>query len=210
MGDRPWVIWLDYDRNFDEGMSEDIRSVIVRAPSNSTVLVTLDGGESDYGCPDERPDRMRELFGGVVPDDLKTNKCTGHCMQETLADLAIEFMKSAAGNVARPGGFVPAFRLIYKDKASMVTVGGVLPAPGKVEMARRVVRGRGWRCRPKDRIVAPHLTIREALALQSRLPKRRKLTRAQVRRLGFDLNEEHIAIFERYYREYPMYAEITT
>ena len=52
--------------------------------------------------------------------------------------------------------------------------------------------------------------MREAMALQSRLPDPSGLSRGIVRALGFDLDEKEIAVYEQYYREYPAFAEIVT
>ena len=208
IGGRPWVIWLDYDRNFDEELRVDIRSVIEESPENTVFLITFNGSEHRYGKPKDRPARLHELFGDVVPDELSRSKCKGDHMQETLADLAIDFMKSVAAEPARPGGFVPAFRAIYKDTATMVTVGGLMPTIEKARVAADIVSHSNWKCCPVKRIVAPHLTIREAVTLQSQLPRDEGLSRSLVKSLGFDLEDEQIEIFEKYYREYPAFAEI--
>jgi hypothetical protein len=90
----------------------------------------------------------------------------------------------------------------------MVTVGGILPAKGAVPAAMEAVNRTDWPCRPKKAIKAPHLTIREAVVLQSQLPSADKLSREDVRRLGFDLEDEQIEAFEMYYRQYPAFAQI--
>lgn len=205
---RPWMIWLDYDSNFDETLSADICSVIEKAPKNSVFLITFNGNDSKYGHAGDRPCRLRQLFGDVVPDELSKCECMGDYMQETLANLAIDFMKSVAAEAARPVGFVPAFLVIYKDTVAMVTVGGLMPTREKVCIAESVVVGTNWKCRPAKRIVAPHLTIREAVTLQSKLPREKGLSRPLVQSLGFDLEDEQIKAFEKYYREYPAFAQI--
>ena len=126
--ERPWVIWLDYDSAFNETSIDDTRTAIESAPDDTICLVTFNGNESKYGRAKDRPSRLRDLFGDVVPDDLCMSRCDSTNMQNTLADLAADFMKSSAAGGARLGGFVPAFRMIYRDGAVMVTVGGVLPS----------------------------------------------------------------------------------
>ena len=129
-------------------------------------------------------------------------------MQETLADLTLDYMKSVAADVARPGGFVPAFRAIYQDGAPMITVGGVLPTKSAAKSAADVISLSTWPCRPSLPIRAPHLTLREAVVLQSQLPSTSQLTRAAVQALGFDLDDHQIAAFEAYYKQYPSFAQI--
>lgn len=205
---RPWMVWLDYDYEFNESVKEDTESIIEKAPTNSIFLVTFNGHERRYGKAVDRPTRLQELFSDVVPDELAKEDCKDERMQETLADFALDFMKSTAADIARPGGFVSAFRLIYKDSAPMVTVGGVLPAKGAARTTMEVIGADDWPCCPAKRIIAPHLTIREATLLQSQLPRREPMSREFVRSLGFDLEENQIEAFERYYRQYPAFAQI--
>lgn len=207
---RPWFIWLDYDYELNESVCGDLRSVIENAPANSILAVTFSGLEKKYGNPPDRPARLRDILGAAVPDDLSKLACKDDAMQDTLANLCLDFMTSVAADISRPGGFVPSFRAIYRDNAPMVTVGGVLPAKGAARTARDEVNGAGWPGRPAGQIQAPHLTIREAVALQSKLPCRTKLTRADIEALGFDLEEEQLIAFQRYYREYPSFAQIVS
>ena len=207
---RPWLIWLDYDTALDESIRDDARSVIENVPENSMFLLTFDGKEKKYGGSSKSPSRLRDLFGGVVPDELSKEDCKGGRMQETLANLAIDYMKSIAADQARPGGFVPAFRAIYKDTAPMVTVGGILPAQRSAPIVVGVVTRTDWPCFPEKPIVAPHLTIREAAVLQSKLPSATGLSRGTVKELGFDLEDDQIEAFEKYYRYYPTFAQIVT
>jgi len=208
---RPWVVWLDYDKSLQEESVDDIRSIVERAPQNSVLLVTLNAsGGSIARAPESRPQRLRALLGPTVPDELSRDDCREDTLPETIAKLIQDFMVSVAVAAARPGSLVPAFRLIYRDGAPMVTVGGILPSRGAVSAARDVTQSAGWQGFPSARIVAPHLTIREAAALQSELPRTRSLSRKSVQKLGFDLKEEQIKSFEKYYRYYPSFAQITT
>jgi hypothetical protein len=208
IGQRPWLIWLDYDYEFNESVRDDVRSLVENAPANSIVIFTFNGRESKYGTAQERPVRLRELFGAVVPDDLSKASCKDEKMQETLANLALDYMQAVAADLSRPGGFIPAVRVIYKDSAPMVTVGGVLPAKGAARTTVDVVGRHVWPCRPEKPIVAPHLTMREATLLQSQLPKAAPLSREVVRGLGFDLDDAQIETFQLYYKQYPAFAQI--
>ena len=205
---RPWVVWLDSDNHLDEALRDDIRSVIERSPANTVFLTTFNGRENRYGRLPERADRLRDLLGNVVPDGLSGKRCKGDSMQETLADLTIDFMKSVGAGSARPGGFRPAFRIIYKDDSPMVTVGGIMPSPEKFDDVENAIDEETWKCRPERRIVAPLLTIRETATLQSLLPRVDGLSRNIVRVQGFDLEDGQIESFQRYYREYPTFAQI--
>ena len=206
----PWVIWLDYDSAFDENAVDDTRTAIERSPTGTILLVTFNGVSWKYGKRSKhRLGRLRDLFGSVVSDDLDLESCDRENVKVTLANLAIDFMKAVAATARRPGGFVPAFRLIYRDSADMVTVGGVLPTSSNMAAtARQLVESQDWKSRPDEAIVSPLLTMREAKALQAQLPSSDTLTKELVRTLGFDLEEEQIRVFQRYYKEYPAFAQI--
>ena len=205
---RPWLIWLDYDFDLNEAVRDDLRSVIENAPANSILLCTVNGLDRKYGQAQDRADRLREILGDVVPDDLEKDACKGDRMQETLASLTLDYMTSAAADMARPGGFVPSFRIIYQDGAPMVTIGGILPAKGAARITADMVSLQQWPCRPEAPIKAPHLTMREAAVLQSQLPRDERLTRPMVQALGFDLEAHELEAFETYYRHYPAFAQI--
>lgn len=207
---RPWLIWLDFDTEFSETLADDVRSALERAPDNTILLITFNGADSRYGHADERTALLRELFGDVVPDTLSKRQCRGERMENTLANLALDFMKSAAIDSARPGNFIPAFRALYKDTSPMVTVGGIIASAQHAQAFEGAVNHPNWRCRPVERIVAPHLTLREATTLQSALPRQGGLTREVVRALQFDLEDEQITAFEMYYKEYPAFVQIVS
>jgi hypothetical protein len=207
---RPWMVWLDFDYELNESARDDVRSLIENVPENSIVLITFNGNDWKYGRLSGRPTRLKTLLGSVVPDDLSADACKDELMQETLANLTLDYMKSVAAELARPGGFVPGFRIIYKDTSPMVTVGGILPAKGAAAIASDVVNKPEWPCKPSKPIAAPHLTMRESATLQAKLPSNVRLSRVIVQGLGFDLEDEQIDAFETYYREYPAFAQIVT
>jgi hypothetical protein len=205
---RPWLVWLDYDYELNESVRDDLRSLIENAPANSVVLTSFNGREMKYGNAQDRPDRLKDVLGSVVPDNLQKSDCKEDKLHQTLATLTIDYMKSVASDLSRPGGFVPAFRIVYRDSAPMITVGGILPSKGAARTAIDLVEAGTWRGMPALPINAPHLTVREAAGLQALLPSGTKLTRAAVQKLGFDLDDDQIEAFETYYRQYPAFAQI--
>lgn len=208
LGRRPWLLWLDYDGAFDESVCDDVRSIVENAPANSIFLLTVNGHEGSYGKAPDRAQRLKDLFGDVVPDDLQKAACQGELMQETLADLALNYVQYLAADLARPGGFNPAFRIVYKDSSPMVTIGGLLPARGAAKIARSLVGSPTWNCKPPNPVVAPHLTMREVTALQAKLPSTAPITRELVKKLGFDLEDEQISTFQKYYKHYPSFVQV--
>lgn len=205
---RPWLVWLDYDSALDAGIIDDIRDVIENAPPNSMLLITFSATPNAYGKLRARAAFLRGLLGDIVPDELTNEACSPETLESTLADLLMAFMQGVATSVGRAGGFEPAFRMVYRDTATMVTIGGVLPAAGNRSTVRAEVSRSNWPCLIDMRIEAPHLTIKEVMAMQTKLPARRILTRPQLRRLGFDLEDSQIASFQKFYRFYPTFAQL--
>lgn len=205
---RPWIIWLDYDSALSEEIIDDMRWVIKHAPPNSIVLFTLSATQNAYGRPKQRPIRLQNLLGDVVPDELSKEDCSEEAIPNTLASLLLDFLKSEVAEVARPGGFIEAFRLAYIDSVAMVTVGGILPTIGATPAAKAEVLGGRWSAIVQDVIEAPIMTLREIAALQTELPSEELLTRDRVKELGFDLQERQIQSFQKYYKLLPSFAEI--
>ena len=208
--DRPWVVWLDYNCAFDETVRDDVKVIIEGAPANSTLVVTFNAHEGNYGAARDRPKYVQGLFGSVVSDDLSKRMFKSPKLQSTLARLAIDFMRSASAAGRRHETFVDTVELTYRDNSPMVTVGGMLSAPEKIEIVKEEVKNAQWRCKPDREILAPHLTIREALAIQAMLPRAEALTREEIQESGFDLEVEKIQVYQRYYREYPSFVEVRT
>ena len=207
---RPWMVWLDYDGRLDETVIEDLRFVVENAPPNSILLTTFNADGRKYGRPKHRIRRIRDLLGDIVPDELVREDVDEDNLSMTLANLVRDYLISTASTISRPGGFVPAFHALYRDGASMVTIGGVLPSRGDLPQVRQIVLAQDWIGIAPMPVVAPQLTLKEAAVLQAELPRSRRLTRASVRRVGFDLEEHHIKAFEMYYRFYPAFAQIST
>ena len=208
---QPWIIWLDYDQPLGEDAIVELRGVIEKAPDNSVLLTTVDASGKKYGVgPEEKATSLRRLLGDVVPDRLDKEALAepdGFAM--TLADRLEVFLDSVARSCARAGGWVPAFRLPYRDKAAMVTVGGILASPDTLERCRALVAAPTWIARSSRVVVAPHLTLRELAVLQAQLPQAANLDRAAVQALGFDLGQDQIEVFQSYYKYYPAFAQIS-
>lgn len=206
---RPWIVWLDYDCALNEGVVHDFQWVLNNAPPNSVVLFTFSATQNAYGDkPIQRPERVKDLLGDVVPDDLSRDDCSKENLPTTLAKLAMDYLKSEVADSARPGGFFEAFSIPYLDTVGMVTVGGILPSIGAVPAARAVVSAASWKCIITEVIQAPQMTLREVAALQAELPPLVQITRAHIQGLGFDLQDEQIQSFQRYYKYLPSFAEV--
>ena len=206
--DRPWIVWLDYDFELNKSIVEDLRNLVQGVPANSVLIFTVNAVGNKYGNPDQRPDYLKYVLGDVVPDDLAKKQCRDPNLQLTLAKLSTQYLQSVAAEINRPGGFVPAFQVPYKDGAAMATFGGILPNASLANQIEDVVQDDDWKGRVIEQIQAPHLTVREASGIQSLLPSKFPIMRDQIKALGFDLTEGEIAVFQKYYKQYPSFAQV--
>ncbi|WP_157083122.1 O-methyltransferase [Novosphingobium lentum] len=211
MMSQPWVIWLDYDSELSDDATHELRGVVERAPANSALMVTVNASGKKYGAdPSQKRERLRVLLGDVVPDALTREQLRDpDAFALTMADLLQQFLQATAENCARPGGFVPAFRAAYRDKASMITVGGILPTIERRDAVSTLVTEDRWEGFSDLAIIAPHLTLKELAVLQAQMPRSEVMDRTVVQELGFDLGEDQIEIFRRYYRHYPAFAQLS-
>lgn len=213
LADHPWLVWLDYDSGIDEDALDDLRSVIERGPRGTILLITFNGHERNYGRlltngVRERYETLSNLFGGAWPEEVSQNELKRGRLEPFLARLVLDKLLDFANAAGRSGGFTPAFRLLYADGAPMVTVGGVLPTKADRKTVEAVIASDYWPCMPEEPIEAPPLTTLEALTLQSQHPRDKPLDRDEVRKLGFDLRDDQLRTFARYYRQYPTFARL--
>lgn len=211
-GQRPWIVWLDYDYELNESVCQDVAFLNRNAPENSVVIFTFNAHEGNYGSPvDKRRSRIIELLGRVVSDDepkIDFKNKHGN-LEKRLAKGVIDYMVSDAVKCGREGGVVPAFNLRYRDGSPMVTVGGILPSKQNRAAAEELVESERWDYISEALIAAPNLTMLEVAHLQKLLPSEVPLTRRAVQDLGFDLNEEQVQSFQKYYKYFPLFAQIS-
>lgn len=208
--DRPWIVWLDYDSAMNSDVVDEMRWLLLNAPSNSIVLFTFSATLDAYGKPNQRPKQVVELLGSVVPDDLSKESCNKDNLPQTLARFTMDFLSSAAVDNVREGEFIGCFSIPYFDSVGMVTVGGALPTLETTPMVNAVVADQKWKGLVDEMIKAPPMTLKEVATLQAELPRDDELTRERVKELGFDLLDGQIRSFQRYYKHLPSFAEIVT
>jgi len=206
---QPWFCWLDYDYDANEAVVEDLSLAPEALPSSSIFLITVNSHPQRYGNRPKRIERLKSLFGDVVPDDIGRDEIENAAFSETLGKLLHSYILSRSISSGRPGKYVPICTLPYKDGAPMLTIGGVFAKPGMTATLGEMLDDKEWPGFPNIQISTPPLTIKESVTLQAQLPRSRPLTRASLRRLGFDLADEQIASFEKFYRYYPHFAQIT-
>lgn len=205
---RPWVVWFDYDYEMSSEVLEDFDLLVEGAPENSVIIFTYDAQATKYGAPKVRKVLLQKLFGTLFSDKNISRERLNNSLPELINELSAEYLRSYFKRIRRQGEFVPAFSMVYHDTATMATIGGMLAGPGRRALAQQIVGKKSWPGKQSQRISAPHLTTKEALALQSVMPRSRNLSEGSVRKLGFALHGESIKSYNEYYREYPIFAKV--
>ena len=207
---RPWVAWLDYDRELNDDRLEELRSLVAQLPDGSAVLTTFNAAGKSYSEDrDERRGLLEELFGDALEDGLPDEAFEYPRLTTTLATSLARYLQAVPVHAGREGPFIPAIRLIYRDSTYMVTVGGFLPTLEDATACEALVGTSDW-CGSEDDFIETHpLTQRELLALAQLMPSESGgIDATKVEELGFKLSEFQLRFYERHYQRYPTYAEI--
>jgi len=119
--------------------------------------------------------------------------------------VVVERMRQTLANRGAGFRFLQIFNYVYRDGAPMLTVGGIIGT----EEDRQALEGSGILDHRFVRtnsdyleISVPPLTIREKHWLDSRLDK--NLTAGKLR---FELEEDLLDNYRKFYKEYPTYME---
>lgn len=210
-----YFVWLDYDYALKSEILQDVIGFLHILTPGSIFAVTVDAEprlpediESESMTRDQLIDRrVRELteeFGNYYPGKIKRKLYSYKKLPRFFATVLINLMQEAM--TRRPGlGFLQLFNFKYADGAQMLTIGGLID---EVSAIRRVKRSDLFRLefitdKPEPiPISVPPLTIREKQCLDQMLKEG-----LQADDLPFELREEILNNFRKYYRHYPTYYE---
>ena len=202
-------LWLDYDSALDIDTLEELLRVISLLPEVSTLLVTLNSEPTSYASNvQDRREAMFTLFGREYTGELPDERLRGSGFMATLADCLLAKLKGQGVATGRSGGFIPGFRLLYKDTSRMITIGGFLPRAHQRKELESLISIATWSGTRPEVIDTPPLTIREIQTLSQLMPSPGPLSMADVRKVGLGLDLEQVEAFRRNYLRYPVYAEI--
>lgn len=208
--DRPWVTWLDYDREINEDRVDELAAIVKNVSQGSVLLATFNAKAKNYG-EDSMARRQalcdlltEEYIDPQLPDEAFDEPRLMH----TLAEALLGYLQGVAVRNGRDGGFIPALRLLYRDSTYMATIGGFLPSSSRTAECQAMVSDSAW-VGFEDAIIETHpLTMRELLSLSQLMPAEEPLEPSAVAALGFELSEDQLGFYARHYLRYPVYAEI--
>lgn len=210
LANRPWIVWLDYDKHLDEDRISELQNLVEKLPKNSFILVTFKSTARFYSDKlANRRERLLSLFGDSLVDPLAEDACEAPKLSVTLAKSLSNLLQATSIGSGRKDPFLTTFSIAYEDMTPMVTIGGLLCDPNSAPKIRGLVADPKWTGVVADPISAPPLTLREIWAMRACLPSSKRLDRPTIQRLGFDLSDDAIECFERHYLRFPLFTEIT-
>jgi hypothetical protein len=179
--------------------------------SGSIIVVTVAARKPPHSAPVPREQWLRERFLNAVPATLPAKFFETESLSEypshlvrLLNETIHESVRVAVGRRA----YRPLFSFAYRDGQAMATAGGIVV--NKRDSAR-VDRSSALRMRGVGSDVTvldvPLLTVREKAALDHLMPTR-AVSERRARRGGVHLPADALASYARWYREYPIFAEI--
>jgi len=214
---KTYLVWLDYDRSLDSEMLQDIDGCLSRLAPKSILIITADARPK---LPKDQVDvegmavkerdsstvkAYRDWFGRYVGKQITRATISGLHVAPLFYEVVMERMRQTLAT--RGGGlrFLQLFNYVYKDGAPMFTVGGMVGTEKDEQalMGAHIFDHKFVRTnRNYLEISVPPLTVREKHWLDSRLDE--NLTGAKLR---FELEEDLLDNYRKFYREYPTYME---
>lgn len=207
------IVWLDYETSIDGPVLKDIEMLGSKCSPNSIVLVTINARSDTLPDLDEndkkidREESLRKIAGDLVPTTLSVNQFQSKHYPKLLIEILSNHFQSTVKKSGRSETFIKLFDLVYTDGTPMVTIGGIFATAGKVDEIKQLVEAKIWEGIAEEFIAIPPLTLKEKMALDSRLPSELPLTEEETHEMGFKLKQAQINAYHRYYLHYPMYGE---
>lgn len=204
---RPTIVWLDYDKTLDREKLYELIGLAEALPNDSFLLTTFGVRTSLYAKPRNLTGSLKDLFGDSYEEyglDVLVQRQFANAVGRNLERQLL----STVSRSGRESRGLPAFFLPYRDGTPMLTVGIFIPSAASCDSAAAIFSSQSWKGRTFEEIATPPLTSREVEALQAALPAVPELTRNQVQEVGFDLEEDGLASFSKYYTRYPSFVQI--
>jgi len=212
--DKPAIVWLDYDKQLDSGYFDDLDILgKYTSYSGSIVLITANAHEKQLVIKRERKERPRreEVFSILTSNILQppfSKEDFGQNFPQTLAKAIIAKLDSAVRNAGKGLKFCPIFNYYYKDGAPMITVGGMIATSEDIAKYHGLnLKARHIHVPGNEQVVidVPHLTAKEKMRLDEFCPNKVIPCASE---LGFELGEDELRGYQKFYRYYPLFSEL--
>jgi hypothetical protein len=214
---KKYFVWLDYDRSLDIEMLQDIDGCLNRLGAQSVFVITMDARpklpKDQFDIEDMAAKERERLttttykgwFGNYVEENITRNTIARNHVASLFYEVVVERVRQTLANRGGDLRFLQIFHYFYHDGAPMITVGGIVGTDEDERTLRAIgiLDHQFVRTTSKSlEISVPPLTIREKYWLDSRLDDG-----FTVDKLKFELEEEQLGNYRRFYKEYPTYME---
>ena len=213
-----YLVWLDYDTGVDRinDILSDIEIVCQNATSGSILIVTVNASPTrlpEKNESEEKIDKqeaLRLLVGDLAPPDLKGD-ITKKSFPPLLSDILFKKAKSSMISAGREERFSPICNFYYRDTAPMITLTGMITSESDKALLEQLhMKEKFDYIRGEDQYVidVPPLTSKEKIELDCLLPSVTPLSQRDIQKIGLYLKQNQIDSYCRFYKYYPVYAEI--
>jgi hypothetical protein len=206
------VVWLDYDDILKPGMFDDLKRTISKVVSGSVVLVSVNADAQQLQHVKQEDQELSEaealrLVVGSENLPADHEKRLGRAKFPSLVgDILDGAFKTNTTTSRADLEFVPLLSVTYADGVPMVTYGGIFLNPADlVEFNKLPLQTLDFPVGSQQfELAVPNLTPKEKMRFDQLLPRSEMPTSKD---LGFELRENEIKAYVKFYLHYPVYGE---
>lgn len=211
---RPHLLWLDYDEPLGENELSDLSSALTVLAPGSVFLVTVTAQlmEVERAATVEEMNARKEklvgyfgeFLGRLIPDGIKPEMLGRKKLPALFAQaLRNQTLEQLGLRTDVQLEFLQVFNYLYSDGTSMLTFGGLIDSPERIQRLRNsgFLDGVYAAADPTPMLISvPPLTVREKHWLDQHLG-------AGEAEAPFELEAEAQHNYRRFHRYYPSYYE---
>ncbi len=216
--DKKYIVWLDYDYGLNKDVMEDIGNLIGILKPGCILIVTVDAEPKIHENPimnesltrDQREEFLVSYYNEAFQNhvrEIRKSDITENELPRLFAKIINSKIQSSL--VSRVDDkYYQLFNFVYADGAQMLTIGGIIDLKAKENPLKDCGLFNQEYIQPglePIRISVPALTIREKHWLDSQ--DHSKLKKGELE-LSFELEDELLTNYLKYYRHYPTFHEV--
>jgi len=214
------LIWLDYDSNLVDGpIIRDIEILCSESKVGNILIFTLNAHSnqlsSERGSDTDNENKRRnlkEIVGDIIPGDLDLELFSLNNFPKLLSKVLFDLCLRKTIISGREETFHPLFSFIYTDGAPMITIGGMIVDDEmikKIKVCKLEKKYQFIKGQTPFLINVPPLTSKEKIAIDQLLPDDNPIDIEALKSIiGFDIKSKQIRDYEKFYKFYPVFAEM--
>lgn len=208
----PSIIWLDYDGSISDSIVDDIRKVTQKSATGSILIFTVNANAGSFGNNlSDREDKLRAILGDLIPHSLEREALSNTKYPTFLSEILLSHVPRVLIDSGRPESFIPLFNFSYSDSSPIITGGGMIANQDDQKSLAECKKLKELNYiseKSQTKINVPHLTPKEKIHLDHLLPSKEPPTMKETKEIGFELSKDYLEAYHRFYRYYPVFAEL--